>query len=96
MGKSADAILNLVRAVSHPYPGAYSFLNNLKVIVWRAELVEREICFEIRDPGKVWKIEEGTPLVVCGQGMLRLVKIENEEGQSLLPFTKLRQRFKYR
>lgn len=40
-GKSAREIYNLVRAVTHPYPGAFAFLGGKKVYVWKAK-VEKE------------------------------------------------------
>ncbi len=34
--KSAMAIYNLVRAVTHPYPGAYTFFGGRKLFIWKA------------------------------------------------------------
>ncbi len=34
----ARRIFNLVRAVTHPYPGAFGFLNGRKVYVWNAKI----------------------------------------------------------
>jgi len=35
-GGSAEEIYNLVRGVTHPYPGAFTFLDGKKVYIWRA------------------------------------------------------------
>src|SRR5262249_15648382 len=35
-GKPAREIYNLIRAVSQPYPGAYSMLNGARVRIWRS------------------------------------------------------------
>ncbi len=36
-GKPTEAILRVIRATSHPYPGAYSYVREKKVIIFRAE-----------------------------------------------------------
>lgn len=38
LDKSGKEILNLIKAVSRPYPGAYIIENNSKIIIWRASL----------------------------------------------------------
>lgn len=39
---NAKDIFNLVRAISKPYPGAFSFYDNSKVIIWKAEVIEQQ------------------------------------------------------
>jgi len=90
---AARQIYNLIRAVGPPYPGAFSHLDGKRVNVLRSELVDDDPQFEIRDVGKVWKIEQGRPVVVCGVGLLRLSELVDDNGASLLPFAKLRSRF---
>lgn len=36
-GKPTDYILRVIRATSHPYPGAYAYVRNHKIIIYRAE-----------------------------------------------------------
>ena len=38
--KSAREIHNLVRAVTHPFPGAFFYHNDKKVMVWKTRLIE--------------------------------------------------------
>ena len=35
-GKGAEEIYNLIRGVTHPYPGAFTFLDGKKVFIWKA------------------------------------------------------------
>jgi methionyl-tRNA formyltransferase len=73
--KSAERIYNLVRGVTHPYPGAFTFLDNRKVTIWQAWPVEGK-----GEPGRVVSTE---PLLVgTGDGLLeiQLLQIE-EEGE---------------
>ena len=37
--QSAENVCRLVRASSHPYKGAFSFLNGEKIIIWKAKAV---------------------------------------------------------
>jgi methionyl-tRNA formyltransferase len=90
----ASRILRTVRALGFPYLGAQTLLDNEIFIVRRAEEVE-DVKFEIRQPGKVWKIDQsGCPIVVCGRGMIKITELANKDGQSALPLKRLRIRFR--
>lgn len=68
----ADVIRTHVLAVGYPYSGAKSRLGDLEVCVVNAEVID-DVQFEIRQPGKIWKIHSRTSAdVVCGEGMLRI------------------------
>ncbi len=92
-GRPAREIYNLIRAMSYPYPGAHSYVGERRVSIWRSAIEAEDVTFEIRDCGKIWKLDDGYPIVVCGSGMLRLTEISDENGESMLPITRLRQRF---
>lgn len=68
-------IYNFVRALTHPFPGAYTFLKRDKITIVSCE--EYEIPkYEGAIPGKVIKIlkEEGA-VVLCGKGAIIVKKI---------------------
>lgn len=88
--QDAESIALLVRAVSNPYPGAYCFLDGKKVIVDEAETVQ-DLTFAIRYPGKIWKLENGHPTIVCAKGMLLIKRAHDESGKEF-SFEKLRSR----
>ncbi|HDJ1439768.1 TPA: bifunctional UDP-4-amino-4-deoxy-L-arabinose formyltransferase/UDP-glucuronic acid oxidase ArnA [Serratia rubidaea] len=72
---SAGAIHNLVRAVTEPYPGAFSYLGQRKLIVWRSRPLAIE---HDKQPGTVLSV---APLVVaCGEGALEIIAGQNEAG----------------
>jgi methionyl-tRNA formyltransferase len=78
---SANRIYNLTRALTYPYPGAYTFINGKKVFVWSCEEYKTPI-YEGRVSGKVIKIIKNYGVVVlCGEGavVLKSVQIEGEE-----------------
>ncbi|MEG0750448.1 MAG: formyltransferase family protein [Oscillospiraceae bacterium] len=87
---SAEKIHNFVRAVGSPYPGAYTYGDVGKIVIRKTSVVT-DIFFEDRAPGKLWKLEGGCPIVVCGEGMLKILSAEREDGSSA-DFTRLRVR----
>lgn len=36
--KTATEVFNLIRAISHPFPGAFFFRNDNKIIIWKARI----------------------------------------------------------
>jgi UDP-4-amino-4-deoxy-L-arabinose formyltransferase/UDP-glucuronic acid dehydrogenase (UDP-4-keto-hexauronic acid decarboxylating) len=72
--KSAAEIYNLVRAVTRPYPGAFSRLGDRKLIVWSAAADER------RGKAAPGTVLSARPLVIaCGQGALRVIQAQPED-----------------
>jgi UDP-4-amino-4-deoxy-L-arabinose formyltransferase/UDP-glucuronic acid dehydrogenase (UDP-4-keto-hexauronic acid decarboxylating) len=73
--QDASMVRNLVRAVAHPWPGAFTFAGDRKVLVWEATVV----------PGAP-DVAAGTvislaPLtVVCGDAALRIDAGQAEDG----------------
>lgn len=90
----SDKILAFVNAVSSPYKGASTYINGLqKVRILEAEL-ENDVLIENRDVGKVIFIKNKFPVVVCGSGLMKLLKIIDDKTQeSLLPLKSFRIRF---
>jgi len=70
--KSAAEIRNLVRAVTKPYPGAFTFVGDRKIIIWSATL---KSCKKSR-PGLVLSTD---PLVIaCGNDALQVDFAQSE------------------
>jgi methionyl-tRNA formyltransferase len=69
----APYLYDWVRAQTRPYPGAFTWLGDDKVVVWRARPVELP---EAAPAGTV--VAEGAegPVVACGEGALLLEEIE--------------------
>ncbi|MEW6518008.1 MAG: bifunctional UDP-4-amino-4-deoxy-L-arabinose formyltransferase/UDP-glucuronic acid oxidase ArnA [Thermodesulfobacteriota bacterium] len=73
--KYAAEVHNLVRAVTRPYPGAFSYLRNRKVFFWSVQPVENN---DDVIPGTVISSD---PLVVkCGEGAIRVQAGQSEGG----------------
>ncbi len=79
--QSAVQIYNLVRGVTHPYPGAFTHLDGKKVVIWQAWPVEGQ-----GTPGGIVSTE---PLLVgTGDGLLELraLQLEGEAETSAAAF----------
>jgi methionyl-tRNA formyltransferase len=63
-----------VRAQTHPYPGAFTFRGDERIVVWRAREVEREP--RRSAAGTVIELREDGPVVACGEGALLLEELE--------------------
>jgi len=82
--RSSDEIRRLVDAVSYPYSGARTRLDSELVIVDEATQLG-DVRFERRDVGKVCRLDEGRPIVVCGAGLLRLDRLIAASGEIYKP-----------
>jgi methionyl-tRNA formyltransferase len=74
----APYLYDWVRAQTRPYPGAFTFLGDEKVVVWRARPVE------LAGPepaGTVVADGEEGPVVACGEGGLVLEEFETAAGE---------------
>jgi len=88
--RSADQIARFIDAVGYPYAGARTADGKDIVIVHDATVVG-DLAYELREPGKVSRLEDGRPIVICGAGLLRLDRCTNVDG-STHEFKKLRLR----
>jgi len=69
--KGAVRIYNLIRGVTHPYPGAFTYLDGKKVTIWRAWPIDGS-----GEPGRVVSIN---PLLVgSGEGLLEIRSLQVE------------------
>lgn len=71
--KDAISIYNLIRALTHPYPGAFSFLCGKKVYIWKANPTEFETTSH---PGLI--VSEDPFLVSTGRGLIELKRVQLE------------------
>jgi methionyl-tRNA formyltransferase len=72
-GKDALTIYNLVRATTHPYPGAFTFVGGRKLYIWRARPEEGSA------KGRPGEVISAKPFIVStGRGLVRLLRIQVE------------------
>lgn len=73
----ASYLYDWVRAQTRPYPGAFTFLGDERVIVWSARPVELS---EPAPAGTVVDVRPEGPVVACGEGGLVLEEIQTGAG----------------
>ena len=90
---TASQIQQKIFALGYPYMGATA--------VYEENIIHLEDAIEVNDidlmnrddhHGKVWKIEDGNPFVVCREGIIKICKAKTSDNQVVL-FNKIRRRF---
>lgn len=73
--QSATAVHNLVRAVTRPYPGAFTFAGQRKLLIWEVEVLDQH------SDAKAGTILSVDPLdIACGDGVVRVRFGQQEKG----------------
>jgi methionyl-tRNA formyltransferase len=74
----APHLYDWVRAQTRPYPGAFTYLGDEKVVVWGARPVELS---EPAPAGTIVALWGDGPVVACGEGGLLLEEFESAAGE---------------
>ena len=73
--QAAATVHNLVRAVTRPYPGAFTFAGQRKLTIWEVEVLDQS---SDALPGTILSVE---PLeIACGEGVVRVRFGQQEHG----------------
>jgi methionyl-tRNA formyltransferase len=77
--QSAKEIHNLIRATTHPYPGAFTIFKNKKLIIWKSTYDDTAI----NKPGKILMIENDKVEIGTGNGsiFLNLITYDGNKSQ---------------
>jgi methionyl-tRNA formyltransferase len=79
-----EAVYRLVRAVSRPYPGAFTSYKGYKLVIWRARPVAAEPL--PAQAGIIVRLEQELPVIATGSGLLQVTEME-AEGSVVLELT---------
>ena len=93
--QSATTLRRTIDASGSPYKGSASTIEGKVVRILKAEALD-EVSIANRVCGKIIFIHDSKPVVVCGEGLLRIDELVDESGHSLLPFHRFRIRFRGR
>jgi methionyl-tRNA formyltransferase len=77
--RRAEEIARMVDAVGFPYEGARTHTGDFEIVIEDCTVVE-DLHFERRDVGKIWRLDNQRPIVVCGSGLLRLDRFHSNGG----------------
>ncbi|HEX4044580.1 MAG TPA: methionyl-tRNA formyltransferase [Gammaproteobacteria bacterium] len=78
---SAMQIYNLIRGLTHPFPGAYTTLRGEKVLIWEAALPDKVETYVGNVPGRIIGKRDGMIEVLTGNGVLRLKRLQYVEEE---------------
>ncbi|MGH7916092.1 MAG: formyltransferase [Candidatus Binataceae bacterium] len=76
----ARRIFNMVRAVTHPYPGAFCFANGRKLLIWCARITQERGWRGA--PGEILGYGDGAGdevEIAAGEGCLRMERVQFED-----------------
>ena len=91
--KSSNYIKRFVDAVGFPYKGAATKIEGRIIRIVNVEIVP-DLDIEIRDVGKVIYIEHERPVVICGEGLIKILDAKyDDNNESIFPQKKFRIRF---
>jgi methionyl-tRNA formyltransferase len=77
--QSSEFIWNWIRAQTKPYPGAFTFYEGKKLIIWEAVTTDYQI--EPGKPGEILKIKDKQGIdVQTKYGIIRLKRVEFEDS----------------
>ena len=78
----AERIYNWVRALTAPYPGAFTYLNGKKVLIWKIE--EAQLSFNsCEDNGKILKKDRDQLFVKVPNKVLKITHFSQLEDQNI-------------
>lgn len=75
---SAKQVYDLVRALTHPYPGAFTCFNGKKLFIWKASLIKENIR---GIPGRVYRRYPNGVVVIAADRGLLITRVQ-PEGKS--------------
>lgn len=80
--KSVEAIHNLIRALTIPYPCAYSEYEGKKYNFIKSEIFDRDRC-NARQPGELYFADDDYILINCIDGLIKITDIRDENKQRI-------------
>jgi methionyl-tRNA formyltransferase len=72
----AEQIHNLVRALSHPFPGAFTTHGGRRLTVWRTRLPAIPRRYVGSVPGRIVGVRSGVTQVLAGDGVVELLSVQ--------------------
>ena len=78
---------NWIRGLSHPYPGAFTYLEGDKVYIWKSTFLENNEydggSYRAEIGGEVLDIVDEGLIVSTGDGAILLTRVQKEGGKEL-------------
>ena len=84
--QDGQALYDFVRALTHPYPGAFTFLDGQKWVIWEAALCRLDLPLPGACPGEIagsctaFSLPVNGLFVAVRDGLLLITELEDEQG----------------
>ena len=82
--RNSQEIHTLIRATTHPYPGAYTIFNGSKLIIWGAEFSNEQS----KGIGKIMRVNNFNVEIGTGKGVIILKRISFNDNKEV-PISKI-------
>tara|TARA_B100001105_G_C22386664_1_gene442279 strand:- start:1378 stop:2298 length:921 start_codon:yes stop_codon:yes gene_type:complete len=82
--RNSQEIHTLIRATTHPYPGAYTIFNGSKLIIWGAEFSNEQS----NGVGKIMRVNNFNVKIGTGKGVIILKRISFNDNKEV-PISKI-------
>ena len=80
--QKADIVDRLIRAATHPFPGAYAFYQKKTITIWESDLTTQS--YKIKGaPGEILKIYDNKILVQCADSSIWIYDFATRDGKSI-------------
>ena len=76
-------IFNLIRALSPPYPCAWTYYNGKKIYIESAKMSKAPLSIGKGDPGKIAAFSKDGISIFCGEGQIIINEIKNLSGKTV-------------
>jgi len=73
--KSAKEIDTLIRASTHPYPGAFTYVAKSKLKIFSSEIIDEVISA----PAKILQFDESGVIIGTGKGSIKITRVQIDE-----------------
>ncbi len=87
--KNASELYNWIRALTHPYPGAFTHLRNKQLYIWEARIAHYPyLDFRLKNwqeltPGSIIYIDDGIGIFTSDQAILTLHKLNFHDEEEM-------------
>lgn len=78
---NGNQIHTLIRATTHPYPGAFTYFNNLKLIIWKTKFLNNKNS----DPGRILSVSNVGVKIGTGNSDILLELVSYNEQENVRP-----------
>lgn len=72
-----DKIYNFIRALSKPYPGAFTYINGNKVLIWKAQIFDRNIKYLNAKYGEIVEKFDNDIIINSLSGLLLITQYDS-------------------